>query len=82
MTLSIWKFAIGTDEIGQDPDDPTIGYSGIVAAAVAPSADEARAALVSYTAEHFPRLHPNWLRVARVTQLPLEDGVVVVVAAV
>ncbi len=68
--LRVYKFLIGANEEVQDATNPDFKWSGCVAVAIAPSKERAMEILDTYGAE---RGQPtDWIKVARVIELPAD----------
>jgi hypothetical protein len=69
-----WKFFIGADYV-KDPDNPAIEYRACVAIVLARDEDAARRQLLAY-AEFNGARFTSWLKVAKITKVPLREGAV------
>ena len=78
--MKIFKFVIRNHEWVHSPDDPAISYKGCVAAVVAETPEVARERLERYAAEN--GFDPRWLKVAKVVELPFNEGTVIAWALV
>ncbi len=71
--LFVWKFLIGRDPV-KDPDNEAIEWEECVAISIARTQEEAMKRLIAFA--EYNGAPSSWLRVAKVTKIPLRDGAV------
>lgn len=72
--MRIWKFSVPGNKWVTDPETG-LQHKGCIAAAVGPSASEARETLERFAATN--GFDVGWLRVATITELPITDGTMI-----